>query len=255
MRSSLLLPGMRHTLLLLALVPGMLGAQVIQPDAHSWTDQWVFGINFVGGLPLGEFRTNEDGGAGVEFMTGYQPFRRQPLVIRAGFTGLTYGAHYARGLQRVCDEYSCWTEYATYQDRSHSMMLLHGGAELMATDGTWRPFAFALGGITMFRSTARLPASDPYGSESEENLFSSSNNSTAAGLGLRRVSTFIGREGGFEISARVTRNASASYVNEGGVTQQSDGSWVITPTHGAANLLGIQLGFWIGPRIRWNERR
>ena len=247
-----------RSLALLILLAGHsppLQAQIVQPEAHSWTDQWVFGFNLVGGVPLGEFRSHEDGGAGLELMAGYQPFRREPLVLRAGFIGLQYGAHNARGLQRVCDEYSCWTEFAVYQARSHSMMVLHGGAELMATDGVWRPFAFALGGLTMFRSTARLPASDPYGTEEERSLFSSDNTSTAYGGGLRHVSTFIGREAGFELSARVTRNANASYVNEDGVTQEPDGSWTVTPRNGAANLLGIHVGFWIGPRIRWNERR
>jgi hypothetical protein len=241
-------------LLLLCLLSGSLTAQVIQPEAHSWTDQWVFGLSGYGGLPVGDFRKNENGGGGIQVMTGFQPFRRQPLVLRADFSWLQYGAVYANGLQDVCDDYSCWTEFVRYQARSHGMMTLHGGAELMATDGKWRPFALVLGGWTWFQSSARVPSSSPFEEDQEESLFSSQNTSTAFGLGLRRVSTLIGREAGFELSTRLTRNPNARYVNEGGVTQNPDGSWTVTPREGRADVVGIHIGFWFGPRIRWDER-
>ena len=246
-------------LLLLAALAGTLNAQILptyqQTDQRSWTDQWVFGLSGLGGFPVGEFKTHEDGGAGLEAMAGFQPFRRQPLVVRGGFNWLQYGALYARGLQDVCDDYSCWTEFVTYQARSHSMLGLQGGAELMATDGTWRPFAFALTGYSWFRSNSRVPSSSPYEDDHEETLFSARNRSSAYGAGLRRVTTMIGREMGFELSARLTRNPDARYVTEDGVVQNPDGSYTVTPNEGRADFVGVHVGFWIGPRIRWGERR
>ena len=230
--------------------PAESGAQMFpSPQSpRSVTDLFVFGIGFLGGLPVGDFKTHEDGGGGVDVMAGFQPFRRKPLVLRANFAYMQYSALDARAYQDVCDEYSCWTELVTYRARQHSMMSLQGGPELMVTSGAWRPFAFAQGGITWFRSSARTPPSTPSGEPEDEKLFSSDNVSTSFGAGIRRVGTSIGRQVGFEISARLTRNPAARYVNEDGVQQQPDGSWVITPRVGDANIVGISVGLWIGPR-------
>ncbi len=244
-----------RTTLLLVLLSGSLQAQMFPSAAPSKRDLWVFGVSAFGGVPVGEFRNHEDGGGGVDLMLGYQPFRRQPLVLRASGGFMQYGAVYASGFQRVCDEYSCWTERATYQARQHSLMVFQGGPEFMATDGTWRPFAFALAGVTYFRSSANIPPSNPQGTPERETLFSSNNVSSAYGAGIRRVTTRVGREMGLELSARVLRNAAASYLTEDGVQQQPDGSWLVTPRHGAANVLGLHVGLWIGPRIHWHERQ
>lgn len=231
-------------------------AQLIPIRQPSLADQWVLSVSGFGGIPVGEFRKHEDGGGGLEFMVGFQPWRRQPLILRGSFAGMQYGAVKARAYQDVCDAFSCWTEEVTYDARNHSMWILQGGPEFMATDGTWRPFGFAHAGVTFFSSKANLVADSPFGPDPQsQSLFSSNNFSTAYGVGIRRVTTTHGREGGFELSFRVTRNAKARYLTEEGLRRNPDGTWDVSPRAGAANVLGIHLGFWIGPHILWNERR
>ncbi|MEX2153846.1 MAG: hypothetical protein WD825_10950 [Gemmatimonadaceae bacterium] len=231
-------------------------AQLIPTRQPSLSDQWVFSGSLFGGLPVGEFKKHEDGGGGGELMVGFQPWRRQPFVLRGSFAGMKYGGVKARAYQDVCDAFTCWTEEITYDARNHSMWILQGGPEFMATDGTWRPFGFAHAGVTFFSSRATLIANGPTGPDPEsQSIFSSNNLSTAYGAGIRRVTTKHGREGGFELAFRVTRNAKASYLTEEGIRQNPDGTWAVSPRHGAANVLGIHLGFWIGPHILWNERR
>jgi len=240
----------------LLLLTGKAESQVIASRPPKLSDQWVFSGSVFGGLPVGEFRKHEDGGGGGELMVGFQPWRRQPLVLRGNFGGMKYGAVRERAYQEVCDAFTCWIEEVTYDARNHSMWMLQGGPEFMATDGTWRPFGFAHAGMTFFSSRANLIATGPTGSGPEsQSLFSSNNFSTAYGAGIRRVTTKHGRESGFELSFRVTRNAKASYLTEEGIRQNPDGTWDVSPRHGAANVLGIHLGFWIGPHILWNERR
>lgn len=234
-----------------------LGAQVLSPRDPSWTDLVVFSVSGFGGLPMGEFRNHENGGGGLDVMLGVQPIRRQPLVLRTQFAWMQYDGASAWGYQDVCDEFgACWTEEVQYKARNHSMFQLHGGPEIMATDGRWRPFGYALAGWTWFRSWVNLQPSTPSGPDPEsQHLFSSRNVSTAYGAGVRRVGTFIGRESGWELSSRFVRNAKASYLTESGVVRNSDGTYSVTPRHGAANTLGFHIGFWIGPRVNWNERR
>lgn len=243
----------------LALLPLLLAAslhaQVFQPRAPKGTDQLLFGISVFGGLPLGEFKEHEDGGGGAEVMLGFQPWRRQPLAIRLQGGGMLYGALGAYGYQEVCDNTGyCYTERVRYNARNHTMWMWQAGPEIMATDGTWRPFGYALAGYTFFSSWANYKPETTYGTEYRESLFRSHNFSTSYGAGLRRVTTKYGREGGFELSARVTRNSKASYLNEEGLSRAPDGSLVITPRRGAANVLFLQVGWWIGPYINWNER-
>lgn len=244
-----------HTLTTLAIVAAPLGAQMFEPRAPRLLDQWVLGLSAFGGIPVGEFRQYENGGGGGEIMLGFQPWRRQPLVLRAHFAAMSYGGQTATGYQDVCDNTGCWTEVVQYKARSHSMLSTHIGPEIMATDGVWRPFGYAMAGRTFFRSTANIKPTTPTGpAESSESLFSSSNFSTAYGSGIRRVTTQRGREFGLELSARVTRNASARYLTEDGVYRRSDGTYDVQPRQSAANVLGIHFGIWFGPHINWNER-
>jgi hypothetical protein len=234
-----------------------LAGQVIQASRPSLSDQWTFGFSLMGGIPVGEFRNHENGGGGGEVSIGFQPFRRQPLVLRVSGGGMQYGAQKAYGFQEVCDDpndpFNCYTDEVEYNARSHNMWYAQGGPEIMAVGGDWRPFAFALAGVTGFYSRANIKPTVPGGEEWSQGLYSSTNFSTTYGIGLRRVWNSGGRGMGIELSPRVTRNAKASYLNEDGMVRNNDGSWTVIPRNGAANVLGIHLGFWIGPRVRWNE--
>lgn len=219
------------------------------------SDQWLFGVDFFGGVPVGEFKEHENGGGGGEMMLGFQPWRRQPVVLRLQGGALLYSKVDAVTYQDVCDVFGCTTEEVRYNARNHSMAFIHFGPEFMFTDGTWRPFVYALAGYTFFNSWANLEPSSLTPNQPSEQIFSSHNFSSVYGSGIRRVGTTLGRETGFELQFNVTRNAKARYLTEEGVTQNPDGSWTVTPRQGAANVLGIHLGFWVGPHVRYWERR
>jgi hypothetical protein len=229
-------------------------AQIIQPSPRSWLDQWTVGAAFMGGKPVGEFRNEENGGFGGELTLGYQPFRRQPLLLRGSLGGMQYHAVKAFGYQENCDERGCWLEEVEYNARSHNMLYAYAGPEIMATDGGVRPFAFAMVGRTWFRSQANFKPTSPGGQEFSQTLFSENNFSTSYGGGIRSMLTTAGRGVGLELSARVNRNIDAEYLTERGVVENPDGSITITPRRGAAHVLGIHLGIWIGPHVRWDER-
>ena len=205
---------------------------------------------------MGDFRRDEDGGGGGEFMLGIQPYRRQPLVLRMTVSSLVYGTAEATGFQDVCDAFTCWTEEVRYNARDHTMTVLQFGPEFMATDGHWRPFGYAVLGYTFFNSWANIQPTTPTGQGPEsQTLFSSHNASSSYGTGLRYVRTKFGREHGFEFGFRFTRNAEASYLTERGISRNQDGTYSVSPRTGAANVLGIHIGYWMGPYINWNERR
>jgi hypothetical protein len=238
------------------LLSGGVGAQVLEARPPSMADQWVFSAGAFGGIPLGDFRKHENGGGGWEFMLGFQPFRRQPMTIRAHFAQLIYGNITNTGYQEVCDFFGCTQEEIQYTARSHTMTSIHIGPEFFATDGFIRPFLYALVGTTWFHSSLNEPPTSPGGpSPGSTSLFWSNNMSAAYGAGVRFVGTRFGREMGLELAGRVTRNDKASYIVDGGVFFDSNGDVIITPVNTAAHVLGIHLSFYMGPFINWNERR
>ena len=240
--------------LLAALLPSLASAQILAPRQPKWTDKWNFGVGVHGGIPVGDFRDHENGGAGLDLFLGFQPFRREPLSIRGNIQFMEYGALKAQGQQQVCDTFGCYIETVEYDARNHQMYLFQMGPVIMAVDGKWRPYAFALAGVTLFNSSETL-TDQGTGQLESSSFFTSNNFSTSYGGGIRRVGTRWGRETGFEISARYTRNADAEYLTERNIVRQPDGTWIATPQRGFANLIGIEIGFWLGPYINWNERR
>lgn len=240
---------------LLAVVCSTADAQIFQAREPRLRDQWVFGLTAFGGIPVGDFKQKEDGGGGLELAIGFQPFRRQPLVLRGNAGFLMYGRYSRNQDQEVCDFFgnNCQTETVFYDARYHNMSFLQFGPELMATDGRWRPFSYAQAGVTFFNSWANYgrPSS---GVAPSRSLLATRNFSTAYGLGVRHIENSFGREGGFEMAVRFTRNAKARYLNDQGVLRRADGSYDINPQTGAANVLSIHIGVWGGPFINWNER-
>lgn len=249
----------RCTLLLVAglsMLAEPAGGQVLEARQPRLLDQWVFSAGLFGGIPLGDFHKNEDGGGGFELMLGFQPFRRQPLLLRTHVATLMYGRVTATGYQDVCDIFGCTTEEVEYTARTHTMTSWHTGPEFFAIDGSIRPYGFALAGITWFHSSANEPPTTPGGpSTGSVSLFSSHNFSTAYTLGTRFVRSKFGREYGLDLGARVTRNAKANYLTDGGVRFYADGSMAVVPIQTAAHVFSIHVGFFMGPYINWNERR
>jgi len=240
--------------LLLVVLPALAEGQIFKLRDARTRDQWIFGLSAFGGLPMGDFKKHEDGGGGMELAVGFQPFRRQPLVIRGNASFLMYGRYNRDETRDVCDIFgdNCQSETVWYNSRYHNMSTFHVGPEIMATDGRWRPFAYALAGVTIFNSWANY--GDPNASGSSRGLYASHNLSSAYGAGMRWVKPSMGREAGFEMAFRFTRNAQSTYLTDRGVYRRADGSYDIAPETSAANVLGIHIGMWVGPYINWNER-
>lgn len=232
-------------LLLLVGLSTPAAAQVITPRPARATDRLVASLSGLAGIAVGDFKKNENGGAGLEVVGGYQPLRRGPLVVRGSIGVLRYAGFDRDKWEDDCDSSGACSSEITYHDsRTHEMWVYQVGPELMATRGTLRPFAYALVGFTTFNSQSSLGYP---GSVISQQLWASRNRSTAYGAGIRRVKRTYGRESGVEVGLRLIRNANATYVNEGSLRPRGDGTFDVTPRAGAANVLTIHVGLWGGP--------
>jgi hypothetical protein len=230
-----------------AAAPTAASSQILKPRPRAITDLFVGGVSGFVGLPVGQFRENEDGGAGGQAFLGFQPLRAKPLVIRGDVSWLQYGRYNNDTEDEDCDlEGDCHTYVSFSDSRYHNMFTFQAGPELMATRGKWRPFAYAMTGMTLFYSQAS------YGDDSRT-LLASHNASSAYGVGVRNVGKRFGRESGLELGLRLTRNPHAQYVNDGALGG-GNGAWTVTPRLGAAHVLAIHVGLWSGPFVNWNDR-
>lgn len=231
------------------------GAQILSLREPRLADKFIVSLSGFGAFPVGEFRQHERIGGGLGLALGFQPFRRQPLVLRSEFGGMIYDRFNQNYDDEVCDQFgnNCTTETFFYDSHSHYMSFLQAGPEFMATDGRWRPYGFALAGVTFFNSTARFGSANSTTS-SPRSLFSSQNVSSAYAVGMRRVTQNGGREGGWDFAVRVTRNAKARFLTKEGTFRNPDGSYDVSPRSGAATVLSIHFGFTGGPFVNWNER-
>jgi hypothetical protein len=231
-------------------------AQIFELREPRLRDQFIFGFSFFPAIPVGEFRKHEKIGGGLEVTVGFQPFRRQPLVLRSELGGMIYDRFSDNYDGEVCDTFGndCSTEPLFYDSHTHYMSFLQAGPEFMATGGKLRPYGFALAGVTFFNSAARFgPASSA--SSNPRSIFASQNLSSSYGIGLRFMTPPNGgREGGWDLAVRVTRNAKARYLTREGVVRNANGTYHVSPRSGAANMLFIHLGVTGGPLVNWNER-
>jgi len=231
-------------------------AQVIDARPRKFSDQWIFEGSGFAGFPTGDFRKDEKIGGGLNLSVALQPFRRQPLALRMDLGGMIYDGLENDEDQEVCDFFgnNCQNETVFYDNRHHYMSFVQAGPEFFATDGKVRPYAFALGGVTFFNSTAAYGPTGT-GQSNTRSLFTSQNVSSTYGVGLRFVTKNYGREGGFDIGVRFMRNAKARYLTDKGVYRRADGSYDVSARQGAANVLMIHIGYNGGPFVNWDERR
>jgi len=204
------------------------------------------------GVPVGAFHHNEDGGGGFGFHGGYALDRARHVALRLEGGFLAYG-YVSRDID--VPRYDDFGDYqgttsVSYAVRQHQMYSLDFGPEITALSGRVRPYGFATAGISYFRSTVNVRPPRYDGDDAvDRTIFSAGNYAWSTGLGLR-IGPRDARSGTFDIGIRFRRNPRAHYVNDRALASLSDGSVMVTPFYGSANVITIYAGAWVGPRSR-----
>ena len=204
------------------------------------------------GVPVGAFHRNEDGGGGLGVHGAYALDHARHVALRLEAGLFTYG--YVTGRANVPE----YDESGNYQGntsvgyvvRQHDMYSLDFGPEVTALRGRIRPYAFATTGLSFFRSSVNIrpPESNTDGGD-DRTIFSAGNFAWSTGLGLR-IAAHDARSGTFDFGVRFRRNARAHYVNDRSFTNMPDGSVLVRPFYGSANVITIYAGAWVGPKGR-----
>lgn len=209
------------------------------PDAPP---RFSVGLTALYGAPAGEFADYVDRGFGLDGSFTYRLDRAGWLGLRADLGFVVYG-HEAR---EVC--LSATVGCRVTLDLTTSNTIVYGGVgpQIMVPVGPVRPYADAAISFGYFGTTSSL--SD----DSDSEPFASTNNfddATVAwsGGGGVLIPVYGGKTPvALDLAARFHRNGPVSYLREGDIQDNPDGSITLFPTESEADLWTMHLGVRIG---------
>lgn len=199
-------------------------------------------ITLVGAQPTGDFGLNVDQGWGLELGGRYEldPAGLFSLRGSAGFI------NYGNERLQFCSVYSC--RVGIDLNTRNNILFLGVGPELAIQMGPMRPYLRTTFGVGYFVTTSGLSGSDGF----YDHSYASTNNfddvvfqkRMGAGLGIRLSNGR--RPVSLDLGADYHHNGTATYLREGDIVDQPDGSVIIYPQRSDANLWTFRVGVSVG---------
>ena len=202
------------------------------------------GINFIAGVPVGDFKEYIDAGFGIN-VNGFVPVTKtSPLSLRADAGFLVYGSE----TKRVCFSQTVGCRIELDVTTTNTIFYGNIGPQLMLPTGAIRPYVNAGVGFGYFATTSSVDGSTGNDDFARTTNFDDATMAWAAGggvqirLGSGKVPVML------DLGARYNSNGSVEYLKKGDIHDNPDGSIVITPTRSDANLMTLNLGVSLGIR-------
>jgi hypothetical protein len=243
LRENKMNPMRQFTLLLLLVVSSRAQAQIIQsaPQGEGGSLQDQITRFTVGGHidytePKEEFRENVGHGWGAGGSVRYNLDRRGILSLR--FDG--GGAAYGRETKRVPLSNTVGGRILVDVVTTNSLFSFALGSQLTVPVGAVRPYAnVAFAGIG-FETNSSVSGTD----FADEDFASSENYSDATTALVLGSGLYIplGRQISIDVGVRYHRGGQASYLREGSIQDNSDGSITITPLQSRTPFMVYTLG-------------
>lgn len=201
-----------------------------------------FDVTLVGAQPTGDFGMNVDEGWGLELGGRYELDPNGLLSVRGSLGFINYGNE----TLQFCSVYSC--RVGVDLNTSNNILFVGVGPELAVRMGPLRPYARAALGVGYFVTTSGLSGSDDW----FDHTYAHTDNyddvvfqkRLGAGLGLRLSNG--PRPVWLDLGADYHRNGMASYLIEGDIVDEPDGSIIIYPQRSEANLWSFRVGVSVG---------
>jgi len=211
----------------------------------SLPSRFSFGGDLVISQPKGEFANNVPNGFGFDLTGMFRVDPRGFFNIRADLGGV----HYGRETQRV--NFPNTGRVSLDVETSNRIAFGAIGAQLQIPDGWFRPYASASIATTYFWTESALS-----GIDASDDSFSTTNYddwSRAWVFGGGLMIPFGKSMGALNFGARYHYGAEATYLREGDITDNPDGTITLSPRRSKTDLVLWQLG--VSFAIPRNSRR
>ncbi len=193
--------------------------------------------------PVGEFDRYVDTGWGVGGALRLKPSAASPLSLRVDLGFVNYG----RERKPVCFGGGVGCRVELDLTTSNNIFAGSIGPELELPVGPIRPYANAGVGLAYFATESSVE-----GSTGSQEPFARTTNyddgsfAWSAGGGVRIPFHTRRTPIALDIGARYLDNGRVSYLTEGAIEDQPDGSLILHPTRSEANLVVYRIGVSIG---------
>ena len=209
---------------------GLLAMRPAAPQSGSheprrWERPQV-GLNLALGLGRGQFQEF------VQAAGGFGAYGAVPIALHGGLALRAY-------LSVLFHGFDSWSGPPAFDTESY-ITSLRAGPQVALRLGRVQLYGFWAGGFSYFATDAN--PDDACGCDFTQTLHDDLTWMTEVGGGVRIALGRSFSSPALDLGVRALRNGEASYVTEGGVTQNSDGSFTIRPIRSEAHLLVIQVG-------------
>ena len=199
-------------------------------------------FTLVGAQPTGDFGLIVERGWGFELGGRYELDPVGLFSLRGSIGFINYGNE----TLQFCSVYSC--RVGVDLDTQNNILFLGIGPELAMQVGRLRPYGRVSLGLAYFVTTSGLSGSDDWAGYTYANTTNLDDvvfqKRIGTGLGVRlsngRHPTWL------DLGADYHRNGTATYLREGDIVDQPDGSVVIYPRRTDANLWSFRVGVSVG---------
>lgn len=226
--------------LLLLTLPAMASAQARPGIRPVQPSRSFLGINGTMAVPQGEFGSyvGNGGGFGFDVLAGLDRVGALQLRIEGGF--LRYGNE-----QRTACLGTCRINVRI--NTSNNIFTFGVGPQLMLLPpGPVRPYVTGTVGLGYFFTQSSMQGTHDTTPFAETKNFDDVSFALTGGGGLQIRLRDSARPILLDIGARYHHNGETSYLREGSITDNADGSITIRPIRSQANFLALQLGVRFG---------
>ena len=195
-----------------------------------------WGINFIAATPVGEIETLVDQGFGLELSVGAPMAADGHLRMRVDLGAVVYG--WEELFYGYC-RFTCRVASGSNVTTTNSILYGSVGPEIVLASGDVEPYVHAGASVSYFVTSSQLDDNDGYGSYMHTTNYSDTVLGWRFGGGFRFR---VGQRTLIDVGVHKADNQVATYLTEGDVVDEQDGSIALYPNTSDADLMSFRLG-------------
>jgi hypothetical protein len=217
---------------------------VAQEQVRLGPPRFEGGLHAIVAQPVGDFDTYVDVGFGAGGTFRINLDAQGIASLRFDLAFVNYGNE----TKEVCLGGGAGCRITLDLTTSNNIATGHGGLQLMLPAGPVRPYAHAGIGGSYFGTESRVRGTSNSDDFASTTNFDDGTFSWIGGGGLMIPLSFGRTPVSIDLGARYLDNGEVTYLTEGGITDNPDGTITLHPIRSEANLVKYHLGVSIGIR-------
>jgi hypothetical protein len=219
-------------------------AQVMDGVANPKPSRAAVGFSFVVAQPLAEFHDNVSSAFGGEGHVVFRQSENSVLGLRLEGGFLTYGHE----RKRVPLSSTLGGRINVDLNTNNNIALFGAGPQLMSPRGLVRPYVHGTAGLTYFFTESSVDGADDTFAFAQTTNQHDAAFAWGGGGGIFIPLPVANHLVSIDLGARYLNTGKVSYLKEGGIQDNADGSITLFPSNTRATMITYRLGVSFGVR-------